>query len=111
MTNYNKRYAIILDILCNDGQNWRQVDIAVFVWFTAISLYHWEKEPAAKEKQKANVDTKLPFTLQKLNDRLKKEGGHFVNGKVTVTAHLLREISKQDTRKPFPQRICKFVNL
>ncbi|CAD1469931.1 unnamed protein product, partial [Heterotrigona itama] len=72
--------------------------------------YHWEKEPAAKEKLKANVDTKLPFTLQKLNDRVKKEGGYFVNGKLswadlyyTATSDMFSSLLESDVNKDYPE--------
>ncbi|KAK9302920.1 hypothetical protein QLX08_005192 [Tetragonisca angustula] len=76
----------------------------------AISQYHWEKEPAAKEKLKANVDTKLPFILQKLNDRVKKEGGYFVNGKLswadlfyTAASEMFSGLLETDVNKDYPE--------
>lgn len=49
----------------------------------ALSTYHWEKDPAIKEKLKTIAFEKLPFYLDKLEAQVKKNGGYFVGGKLS----------------------------
>ncbi|XP_028045980.2 glutathione S-transferase [Monomorium pharaonis] len=49
----------------------------------ALSLYYWEQDPASKEKLKETAFKKLPFYLDKFENQVKKNGGHFVGGKLS----------------------------
>ncbi|XP_011265525.1 uncharacterized protein LOC105256930 [Camponotus floridanus] len=49
----------------------------------ALSTYYWEKDPALKEKLKGIAFEKLPFYLDKFEAQVKKNGGYFVNGKLS----------------------------
>ncbi|XP_032666448.1 glutathione S-transferase-like [Odontomachus brunneus] len=48
-----------------------------------LSIYHREQDPTIKEKFKAVVLEKLPFYFDKFEEQVKKNGGHFVRGKLT----------------------------
>lgn len=50
--------------------------------FTALIQYHFEENPKTKEILKKKAFEKLPLILGKLEEEVKKNGGHFVNGKV-----------------------------
>ncbi|EFN78061.1 Glutathione S-transferase [Harpegnathos saltator] len=64
----------------------------------AMSVYHHEKDPAVKEKMKKTTFEKLSFFLDKLEEQVKKNGGHFVRGKLTwpdvIYAAYVRRISE-----------------
>ncbi|XP_017887780.1 glutathione S-transferase-like [Ceratina calcarata] len=49
----------------------------------AVSSYHWAENDVIKKHWKTQLDTKLPFTLQKLDAQIKKNGGFLVAGKLT----------------------------
>jgi glutathione S-transferase len=49
----------------------------------ALGIYYWEKDPACKEKFKQIAFEKLPIYLDKFEEQVKKNGGHFVRGKLT----------------------------
>ncbi|XP_017885409.1 glutathione S-transferase-like [Ceratina calcarata] len=75
-----------------------------------VGRWNWEENPEQKEKLKAPVDTKLPFTLEKLDEQLKKNGGFFVGGKLSwadlhVTAQLdmFGNIMKTEVEKDYPE--------
>nr|XP_031842331.1 glutathione S-transferase-like isoform X1 [Nomia melanderi] len=48
-----------------------------------LTQYYWEKDPALKEKLKETAWQKYPAYLDQLNEQVKKNNGHFVNGKLT----------------------------
>ncbi|XP_076766323.1 glutathione S-transferase-like [Xylocopa sonorina] len=77
---------------------------------TAYSRYHWEQDEAAKAKLKAELDTKSPFTLKKLEEQVKKNGGFFVGGKLSwadlmfaAQSELMSNIQGSDLTAGFPE--------
>ncbi|XP_011698167.1 PREDICTED: glutathione S-transferase-like [Wasmannia auropunctata] len=49
----------------------------------AMSLYYWEQDPAFKAKLKETAFQKWPIYLDKFEAQVKKNGGHFVGGKLS----------------------------
>lgn len=49
----------------------------------ALSQYYWEQDPALQAKLKDVAYKKMEFSLDKLEEQVKKNGGHFVGGKLT----------------------------
>ncbi|TGZ53160.1 glutathione S-transferase-like [Temnothorax longispinosus] len=49
----------------------------------ALSLYYWQQDPALKEKLKETAFEKWPYYLDKFEEQVKKNGGYFVNGKLS----------------------------
>lgn len=47
-------------------------------------MYYTEKDPAIKENFKKIACEKLPYYLDKFEEQVKKNGGHFVGGRVTI---------------------------
>nr|XP_033335200.1 glutathione S-transferase-like [Megalopta genalis] len=50
----------------------------------AVTIYYWEQDPGFKAKLKEAALQKLPVYLDKFNEQVKKNGGHFVGGKVII---------------------------
>lgn len=48
-----------------------------------VSMYHWAENDELKKKWKEQIDTKLPFTLEKLEEQIKKNHGCLVSGKLS----------------------------
>ncbi|XP_017887779.1 glutathione S-transferase-like isoform X2 [Ceratina calcarata] len=74
-----------------------------------MARWQWEKNPEVKQKLKQEIDVKLPFTLQKLDEQVKKNGGFLVGGKLTwadlqIAAHLetLNNQLKTEVTEDFP---------
>lgn len=49
----------------------------------ALSQYYWEQDATIKKKLKENAFSKLPVYLDRLEEQVKKNGGHFVRGKLS----------------------------
>nr|XP_033335198.1 glutathione S-transferase-like [Megalopta genalis] len=76
----------------------------------AFTIYHWEQDPGFKAKLKEAAFQKLPVYLDKFNEQVKKNGGHFVGGKLTWpdllwTAYtdILSVISETELNKNHPE--------
>ncbi|OAD57200.1 Glutathione S-transferase S1 [Eufriesea mexicana] len=76
----------------------------------ALAQHHWEKDPALKEKFKAGVSAKFPSYLDKLEEQVKKNGGHFVGGKLTwadlhyaAQSETLSGMLQHDVNKDHPE--------
>lgn len=54
----------------------------VLLLFAALSVYYWEQDAAFKAKLKEIAYQKLSVYLDKLEARVKSNGGYFVRGKV-----------------------------
>ncbi|XP_071568381.1 glutathione S-transferase-like isoform X1 [Temnothorax nylanderi] len=48
-----------------------------------LTLYYWEQDPDFKEKLKETAFEKWSLFLDKFEDQVKKNGGYFVNGKLS----------------------------
>ncbi|XP_072745803.1 uncharacterized protein [Anoplolepis gracilipes] len=76
----------------------------------ALSTYYWEKDPVFKEKLKQIAFEKWPFFLDKLEAQVKKNGGYFVNGKLswadllwTAYSDYLTVVLSEDPNKNHPE--------
>lgn len=76
----------------------------------ALSTYYWEKDPVTKEKLKKVAFEKLPVYLDKLEAQVKKNGGYFVNGKLswadllwTAYSDYLNFVLSGDPNKDHPE--------
>ncbi|XP_060820570.1 glutathione S-transferase-like isoform X1 [Bombus pascuorum] len=76
---------------------------------SAYSQYHWEQDPGYKAKLKTNAENKLPM-LHKLDEQVKNNGGHFVNGKLTwadlfyaAQSETLSNMLQTDINKDHPE--------
>ncbi|XP_014472024.1 PREDICTED: uncharacterized protein LOC106743045 [Dinoponera quadriceps] len=49
----------------------------------AVATFYWNKDPVFKEKLKEIAFEKLPFYLDKFEEQVKKNDGHFVRGKLS----------------------------
>ncbi|XP_078037760.1 uncharacterized protein LOC144470457 [Augochlora pura] len=76
----------------------------------ACSVYYWEQDLSFKAKLKDIVFQKLPVYLDKLNEQVKKNGGHFVAGKLTwpdllwaAYAETMSTITETEVNKNHPE--------
>ncbi|EFN78062.1 glutathione S-transferase [Harpegnathos saltator] len=76
----------------------------------AIAAFYWEQDPVLKEKFKKIAFEKLPFYLDKFEEQVKKNSGHFVRGKLSwadfvfaAYSGYLSTILVQDTNKDHPE--------
>lgn len=77
---------------------------------TIFSRYHWEQDDTYKAKLKADLETKRPAVLQKLEEQVKKNGGYFVGGKLSwadlmyaAQSELMSNILGSDLNADFPE--------
>ncbi|XP_078037203.1 glutathione S-transferase-like [Augochlora pura] len=76
----------------------------------ACTKYKWEKDPALKAKLKEAALPKLTVCLDKFNEQVKENGGHFVGGKLTwadllwaATTELLSDYMETELNKDHPE--------
>lgn len=55
-----------------------------YYYFTALSHYYWEKDAAFKAILKEKAMEKFENSMKCFEERVKKNGGFFVGGKVNI---------------------------
>ncbi|XP_014472026.1 PREDICTED: glutathione S-transferase-like [Dinoponera quadriceps] len=76
----------------------------------ALGTFYWEKEPIMKQNLKKIAFEKLPYFLDKFEEQVKRNDGHFVRGKLTwadimyaAYTQMFTEFCGNDVNKNHPE--------